>query len=262
VLLREAPFGTKDRFRDNYVVHKFGHNPAIASGNTEDIREAGGTITIPTTGVQLDMSSSAVADAGQNFLIQSVDGNYDRTEQLANTNGRTRVQLTHAAMIPYRAINLGPLSLAGDLYIYDRTEDSVTNGVPQTASKILLKIAAGANQTETTVFPIPNGYHGWITKMALTLGELAGGTARQATVNLLVRPKGGVFLDKGEFGLQSAGTSAFLYEPCEDVADPDFLDYPGESGMSGGTVIKFAGEATEADCNVSINYKVRLFKDS
>jgi len=246
----------------NYVVHKFGRNPAIAKDTTRDIRFAEDDWTVPTSAVGLDMSSSDATDT-QPVELQFSEAGYTHRVETRNLNGQSRVPFPDGLMV-FRGKNKSPVAaFAGDVYVYDRTETTVTAGVPQTAGKIQIKIGAGLNQTQTTTWMVPKGHRAWIVGAILTLNELAVGTSREAAIELQVQEVQGTaapFLIKGKFGLQSAGTSALPIQFSEDTDNPNKLDYPISDGMTEGCMIKWRASATGATCDVSVDYKIRVFE--
>ncbi len=86
----------------------------------------------------------------------------------------------------WRVKNEGATDFAGDVYVYE--DDTVTAGVPQTASLIRAKVRIGNNQTTMALHTIPAGETGFLYRAGLTSGKDNGMEMRMRS-----REVGGVF---------------------------------------------------------------------
>lgn len=124
--------------------------------------------TYPTVGFTIGVSSSAVADTDQTGTgawkveVDMLDLDYVPFTLTFNLNGQNKVvditQVGRAFRInDIRVIEVGTgLKNAGDIYVYD-SSDTVTIGVPQTATKIFHKALAGDPVGRGAFYTVPKG---------------------------------------------------------------------------------------------------------
>lgn len=169
---------------------KFGESDTIGT-SYELVWGQGGAETDPTTNAISHISSSSGSDT-QAITIEghTVDGsgNFTFVTQSVTLTGQTKKALTTSLARCSRAYVSGTTANVGDVYIYE--DDTVTAGVPATASKIHAKIDAGLNQTfkakttfsSTDYFIVTGGY-----------GSLEEKTAAVVDFIFEVRQKGSVY---------------------------------------------------------------------
>lgn len=161
------PFGlavTTGNLEGNDVIDKFGRNPLITTGtDPEDIWEAGGIYDFSADGVAdiVSLSSSDASD-NQDITIQGLDINGALVEQTKTLNGQTRVVLDTPLWRVFRMENDGNTDLAGVVYCYSGTENTL--GVPSGASVTKAIINNGNNQTLMALYTIPKGKVGFLFK--------------------------------------------------------------------------------------------------
>lgn len=157
---------------------KFGQSDTI--GTTYDlVWNVGGNEIDPTTNSITHFSSSSASDT-QVFVVEghTLDGSGNKTfvTQHATMNGQTKTALTTPIGRCSRMYNNGTVSNVGDIYVYE--DDTVSSGVPQTANKIHMKVAAGDNQSfkaktslASTDYLIVTGGYGSIREKTTTVAD-------------------------------------------------------------------------------------------
>ena len=169
---------------------KFGASDTIGT-SYELVWSQGGNETDPSTNAIAYVSSSSGSDTiGLTIEGHTVDGNGDFTfvVQTKTLAGQTKTALDTPLARCSRAYVTGNTANVGDVYIYE--DDTVSSGVPQTASKIHGKIDAGLNQTfkakttfsSTDYFICTGGY-----------GSIEEKTASVVDFRFDVRQKGSVY---------------------------------------------------------------------
>lgn len=158
------------------VIDKFGENPEIDTGTSEDVWEGGGTYVYDAFGTApiLYLSGDNVLDVDMPIKITGLDIDGNEVEQVLSMNGQTVVNLTTPLWRVYRMENEGDEgeSLIGKAYCH--TDPSPINGVPLPANVRAL-INDGNNQSLMALYTIPKGKVGFLFR-----GEF--GTSRaQAT---------------------------------------------------------------------------------
>jgi len=150
-------------------INLIGRNTDIDIG-TEDIVDAGGDYTQFTAAAAVHVSSSNNAD-NATLTIVGLDANgafQTKTVALAGQT-ETAVAGTWTAIFPSSVVNPSggastglSAACAGDVYIYE--DDTVTAGVPDTATKVRGKIIAANLKAYAATFMVPTGYTGWIAE--------------------------------------------------------------------------------------------------
>lgn len=120
------------------MVTVVGATPSLGSAGTETIWDVGGSYTYLTADTTLYISSSSASDTSVTVLVTGKDDNYNAVTQTVITNGQTQVALGTQMFRVEICTVIGGTSPIGDLYIAE--SDTLTGGVPNTASKIKSKI--------------------------------------------------------------------------------------------------------------------------
>lgn len=130
----------------------FGRNSSPTTSYT-DIWAQAIVRTLPSSAVILGASSSDANDTSagtgaRTIKIVGLDSNYEEIEETITLNGQTKVETTNSFLrvndVVIVTAGSGETN-AGTIYVYD-TSDTVTAGVPQTATKIFGRIAIGTGQ--------------------------------------------------------------------------------------------------------------------
>lgn len=204
-----------------------GYNGAVST--LADLWQQNIVRTFPTAGFTFAVSSSSAADdgapAGTGALTAEVD--VLDTDYIPHTvsivlNGTTKVEDTSLVGAAFRINDIRITSLgaggqnAGDIYVYDTT-DTVTAGVPQTATKIFHKIPATGNTSRGAFYTIPAG-------CKMQTQQVRGGfndstvTARAGVISLRYYKPVGTILAPTYFPLVG---QVSLYHPSFSIT-PDF----------------------------------------
>jgi len=241
--------------KDCSIINKFGENPDVDTGSIEDIWAYGGTYTLFTTAVKLGFSSGSAVDTSagtgaRTIRIYGLDADYNQITEDVILNGQTKVETTLLYLRHFRAKVLtagSGMTNAGIIYGYD-TSDTVTAGVPQTATKVQSTISIGEGQTLQCIYTVPLGYDGYLFGYIAALGKLTGATNRESNIYLKLREYGSVFQTKRVFGLHSTGGSI---GPGNEISG---LYLPPKSD------IKMSADSTENNSDVSAWMDIELIK--
>lgn len=138
-----------------------GSNPTVTTA--ADLWPQNTVRTLPTAAFTIGLSSSNANDTSagtgaRTVEIDYLDANYVPYTVTMTLNGQTKVSGATAFRINDIRIKTWGSTLAnvGDIYVYDAS-DTVTAGVPQTASKIFHKIVAGENVARGGFYTVPAG---------------------------------------------------------------------------------------------------------
>lgn len=156
-----------------------GNNPGLPANVQESVNnirlETGTGSLYPylTADTTVYVSSSSASDT-QVIGIDGLDATYNPVFRLATLNGQTPVvfsgtifRIKSVFMIP------GPLSVAvGNIYVSTDNTD-ITDGVPNTLSKVLAKIDKDFTQGVTGQFTIPAGKTGYLFNVLFNSSKAA-----------------------------------------------------------------------------------------
>ena len=174
-----------------------GRSLDIGTGAFETLWDQGGNLTYLTGNTQLYISSSSASDTTVLVRVEDMTDDHNRITYTVTTNGQNQVALPGLSFRTAQClVLLGSATPVGDLYIAE--SDTLTLGVPDTASKIKSKIAlapfetgqfASTNITHNGFYTVPAG------KQLQSLIYL-GTTAKNCdiTADLRVRANGGAWL--------------------------------------------------------------------
>lgn len=203
---------------DYSSMNKFGENPDVDSG-PEDIWDFGGLYNFSAT-ADIDSISSDNDTDTQDVMITGLDENWDEVSQTITMTGQTRKDLDTPLIRVYRAINMGTVDIAGNVYIYPDTP--LTTGTPTDTTKIRAMIRDGNNQTLMCVYSVPAGKTAYF--MAGYVAFSKGKANAVADFSWRARPFGSVFQVKSKIGLSSTGSSTWSYTYGVPVALPEKAD--------------------------------------
>jgi len=145
-------------------VNKFGENPDIAVGTTEDVWDGGGTYAFPVTATitHLRQATDEVGtDGGVTIELQGLDANFDLVVQTADLDGSattTEVVLTTPLLRVFRLKVLADVVAAADIWV------GATGMAANTAKAI---IQAGNNQTLMAIYTVPAGKTAYMIKYSI-----------------------------------------------------------------------------------------------
>lgn len=179
----------------------WGQNSTGSSGTAfTDAWDVNIVETLPSTAVTLGVSSSDnTKDTGAGVGARTVgiwylDSSYALQYETVTLNGQTEVDTTGTALrvVSAEVLTVGTeLDPAGNIWIYDAS-DTVTSGVPQTATKKMGYIVAGENVMRKGMFTVPAGKTRRILKIEIYQAD-ANATLRYGKARVQFRPYGGVW---------------------------------------------------------------------
>jgi len=190
-------------------VQKYGRNSDIDTAtDPEDIWEYGGTYTFPTVAAINYISSSDNTDT-QQITVQGLDADYNFQSITVDLVGQTKTQIgTGETWIRvFRAFNSDSTEFAGQVYVYE--DDTVSGGVPQTASKVKATILAANQQTYMAIYTVPAGKTAYLLQKAYSMNDNNANT--RAMIDLKIREFGGVFRSKELDAIRNEGTSLYQF---------------------------------------------------
>ncbi len=225
--------------------HKFGRNPEIDSGDTEDVWDQGGTYTFLSTATTLYLSSSNDSDT-QDIQVYGLDADWALQTITEALTGRTQVEIGTGItwLRVFRAKNVDSTDVAGDVYIAEDAGVDITAGVPDTASEIKAKITNPFNQTLMAIYTIPTGYTGYMMVLHTSMNRAQATGA--VDMQFYVKPFGQVFQLKDFAGLMSSGTSH----------TPHIFTIPEE--IEAKSDIKITATSSANDVDVSAGFDIIL----
>lgn len=207
---------------------KFGRNAGVGT-SYETVWEYGGDETYATTNAIDTISSSDAADTavmyveGHTVSGTGASSQFTFTTQTATLNGQNKVVLgTPLARVSRAYVQSG--TIAGDVYVYE--DDTLSGGVPTTASKVHINIdqtGAGHTQSFKAATTFSNSDY-----FICTGGYAALNKKTAATVDLVieVRQPGGAFRPaSGRISLKTDGTTT------RDIAFKPYVIVPKNSDM-------------------------------
>lgn len=185
-------YGSRDDIGTSYVtLAKLGSgeaNETFVSTNAIDkisSSNAGDTTTVVVEGHTID-----------------ANGDFRFTVQTVTLQGQTETALTTPLARATRAYASGATNLLGTVYIYE--DDTVSAGVPQTASKVHLTIPAGENQTFKAATTISYKDYWLITQACAAVNKK---TAAVVDMAIQVRLQGKVFRTAAVTSISSTGSN-------------------------------------------------------
>ena len=164
-------------------VDKFGYN-ANVDMSEEDIWEVGGIYTFLTAPAILFASCTAAST--NTVTIEGLDENWLIQIKDVTLNGQNQVALPGLWRRVHRAFNDTGDDLTGDVYIAET--DDLTDGVPDTATKIKLFIAEDEQQTLHALYTIPANKTGYLVRIRWDIES-----TKSATFKLYLRNVGKVW---------------------------------------------------------------------
>jgi hypothetical protein len=178
--------------RSTAFVAIHGQNGAVTT--TADVWAQGGLRTFPSAAFTIGVSSSSANDVltsgtgAWTVEVDMLDANYIPHTLTLNLNGQTKVSDTNFVLGAWRINDVRVTawgtgtSNVGDIYVYDAS-DTVTAGVPQTATKIFSKILATENTARGGFYTVPAGCAMDSSQIRAAITDTTT-TAREVVMNL------------------------------------------------------------------------------
>lgn len=124
--------------------------------------------------LQLYISSSSELD-NQYIVLEGIDQNFNVIYTTISLNGTTAVPIPTIYRTLWRGYNNNSIDINGTVYI--GSEPTPVNGIPSVNNQFLvingILNAKLINQSLTSIFTIPSGYTGFITRWDVTPGKSA-----------------------------------------------------------------------------------------
>lgn len=211
------------------TVAKFGRNTALTT--IEDVVDQGGTIVYPSdtgTACFIKAAADSAATRGLSVEVAGLDADWAPQTWTGTLDGTDSTTETA----------IGTFSRVFRIKNTDSTvEDQNILIGPTGFASTYIQITAGNSQTLYGAYSIPAGKVAYIQHWGASINKAGSATDREATLELFVRPYGGVFQLKHVFGLGTAGSS--IYEVTWNIPAPD-------GGISAKSDIKVRASATAA----------------
>lgn len=203
------------------------YNASVATAK-EDLWSQSGSHTWMTTAAGLKISSSSASDSDVDVSVEVLLADWNTATWVINTDGQTEKDIESAtpAIRVNRAWVSGPTASVGKIYIYE--DDTVTAGVPQTATKIHAVIEIADQETKHGWWSIPLGFEGYVLDWQVdTLAAIV------MTNRVEVREFGGVFIGKDRLliNAQTKGKIKLMAIRCPPKSDVKLTSI-GASGSS------------------------------
>jgi len=201
----------KGRIEGEFIINKFGHNPAVATTG-EDVWAGGGTYAFyPDTANSMelvcDSSADSIGGAGAlSVVIYGLDSNWNEIADTVNTTGSAAVALSNKYIRMYRAIAL----TAGS----DEVNSGGISIWAVSDSTVGAYIAAEDGQTQQAIYTIPAGKEGYFLKgyVAMRNDDKNGEDAAFKWKARLNNGVNGAWATKGQIALINIGSSWWQYE--------------------------------------------------
>ena len=185
--------------RHNFI-NKFGLNPDIDSGDTEDLWGGGGTYAEPATPEIVGVASSSSSDASNStgaktVFIEGLDHEYVEIQEVVTLAGTATVYTTQKYSFVYRTTVLTAGSGKTNAGIITLTSRAA-------GSPVVNSVQVGKGQSQLGIYMVPKGHTAF-------LYWFGGGTDGNAvsTIELFAKPFGGVYNLKGTIAMSANGTT-------------------------------------------------------
>lgn len=194
------------------VVQKFGFNPDV--DDVEDVWDYGGDYNWIDTPAALYVSSSDAADDQIIHLI-GLDADWEPQNAIAILNGQSQVEVGSGLTWKriHRAFNANSTETAGDIYI--ARSDTLTLGVPDTATKVHAMIHQAEQQTLMAIYTVPANKtlltHHWHVTLEGT-GSAFLNSPRGVRIAIQYRVVNGVFRTHEKIGLVTSGSTNYHHD--------------------------------------------------
>lgn len=147
-----------------------GNSPGAAAADTEEtIWDQGGTYTYLSAETTLYGSSSSASDTDQILVVVGLDEDYLEVVRIVALNGQNQVALDDGLLRVHIIQQISGTGAVGDFYIAE--SDSLTGGIPDTASKIKGKVTAGKGISRQFTFTVPAGKAFYVHEQVLIAGK-------------------------------------------------------------------------------------------
>jgi len=165
-------------------------------------------------------SSSSASDTAVTLALFGLDDTYTEVTRTVTLNGQTQVALSGLMFRLRRCIVTGGTAPLGDVYIAET--DTLTAGVPDTISKIQMKMAIGTNIGNNSTVTVPDGKTFFIVSQVTRSGK-----EEALRIKVRTRPENGVFAEAIDFEVFEVQNGVFnIFPAVESRSDIDLLITP------------------------------------
>lgn len=194
-----------EQYRKSVFKFGHGHELQIADLPTDLWEGSSGLYPFQDKPIELYISSSNVADVGIPVLVEGLNADGMIQQVIVILNGQTQVKLDGWWWRQYRAANADTgTDIQG--YVYIAEQDTLTGGVPDTASKIKIIIESTFQQTQMLVYTTPRDWEARLPNLFIGIVPKTTSVA-YAKVGLYMRQPGKSWTNQGYLGLITSGTS-------------------------------------------------------
>jgi len=194
---------TRGNVSGSSTITKFGFNSDIDTASTpEDIWNTGGVYVAPTAARVHAIVSNSVNDTSagtgcRTVLVFGIIGDYTRVTETVTMNGTTPVNTVnsylHIHLIQCRSVGSSGVN-AGTITATAATDATIT-----------ATILTGEGQTASSIFLIPAGFTGYITRLRSRMNCATANSA--ATIGVYTIPFGLSMQLKTQMGINNSGSS-------------------------------------------------------
>lgn len=138
-------------------------NPDVDIAAEETIWDQGGTYTYLTADTELFISSSSASDTNIGVSIAGMTADFVVKNTIFTFTGGQAQQSIGSFFRIFKVTVISGSAPVGDLYVAE--SDTLTAGVPDTASKIKGKMIQGINTTRSGVFTVPVNHSLFIVRV-------------------------------------------------------------------------------------------------
>lgn len=227
----------KGNVPNHFAVNKFGQNLAV-SATIEDIWDGSENYEylVDDTFALMYISSDNAADQSMTYEVTGIDSDYNYSTvevTLDGADGRTFVVLTSGATDDkwwriFRVLNTSATPALGNIYVSKDNTDVGGNGIPDDIADIQAKILIGNEQTLMCLWTCPIGYDAFLTNYYASTSS-----NKITSVNLFVRPFGGVFNIKAVFSINQIHMSYHYTFPISITEKSDVVIRASAAGGGG-----------------------------
>lgn len=157
-----------------------------------------------TVGTELFASSTSTSDVAGTFVVCSgLDGDFEPKFTLTELNGQNQVSVG-ADWLYVKDASIAFTGAVGDVYVAE--SDTLTAGVPDTATKVQAKIIAGNNFSHNGFFIVPANC---VAAVAAVRGS-TDASGKPATISTFINPLGQPLLRTTRYSFE-AGLQEFQF---------------------------------------------------
>lgn len=150
------------------AINKFGRNPAIGSGATEDIWDGSAAYVFPATALMVKMSQTTnqVAMKGKTVVVEGLDANFAAVTQTVTLNAS---DTTTPVVLSTALIRVNRMYVTANV-VTDQSIRLHNSAESQDYSVIL----AGNNQTLQAIYTVPAGKKAFMTSLYAVINPGGG----------------------------------------------------------------------------------------